>query len=35
MYMPNISQDELNELYCEKESLDRKLEKMIGMWLSE
>lgn len=35
MYMPNLSHDELNKLYCEKENLDRKLEKMIGMWLSK
>ena len=35
LYMPNLSHGELNKLYCEKENLDRKLEKMIGMWLSE
>ena len=35
LYMPNISHDEVNKLYCEKESLNSKLEKMIGMWLSE
>ena len=26
--------DELNKLYCEKEELSRKLDKMIEMWLT-
>ncbi len=34
MYMPEISHDELNRLYCKREELNSELDKMIEKWLS-
>lgn len=34
MYEPGVSHDELNELYCRKEEINKELERLLELWMS-
>ena len=35
MYAPEVSHEELNKLYCKREELIKKLDKMVEVWLGD